>query len=852
MKFEPDDPRLTAYALGETDPAESAEVEAYLQQDARARVTVAEIRAAAGALREMYESETPLGLTEPARAMIITKANEAPARRDATGRRLLLFRSLFALAASAVIGVVIYSNVGSSPRFGTEHLDLAQPSSKATASNLDAVAPASGLADGGLLNNNRERDSLSEYKNRADEAGTRRSGSSEVNKLKEDAEEDVSQIASAGRPAPTSGAGETSKDNRRGGPARSPAAPPAALSGKPGHAGESRNELKDDSKLRDSVSSAPETSQIDDAKRDLKSMEKVDKSASPGNPNISHEDSTANAPEEKKLKSPTGGLFHSDAEERNQSADHDDTEAASAGLPGGRAGSVDRGSWGVGSGGGSSAVAPDETRSILIHELPGRNSANTQIQLRRLIAGRDPALRPEWNVYELLQYFAPPAPAPAPKPGARPELISVSTEIGACPWNVDSSLLFITVTAPPPAPVGAVRLVFIPTLDPETRKAGSEIAQLYQETARAFVSRMAPSSTGFVMGAPPPGTKGATGAIVDSLSLQFRPAGSVLEDLLSIHLAPTPLRELGSRLKSVTEALARTGAASKDLTHVVLLTTPAARIDGLPSLAYQWSQWSSRPQTAVTVVSLGSGSYDALESFATSRGAAYLRITTPEDANRFITDPSREIFSPAIANITVSLEWNPQWMESASPAGAAPPAAQRAATPSAGGSQSRPAAGSPAPAVPATSAPAPIRAGETLYYLLECNIREKPAPWKPEPGFELFANRMPPTVRYARNDGRFQSEWCAVHVESTQPGRSTQSKTVGVEPSTSRKDSPSAAFRYATTLAQIVRAAADPASATPQLYDSAIAAAREVLTPGAATLVDFEQFVARMRSRNGK
>ncbi len=57
----PDDPRLTAYALNEMEPAESAEFEKLLQSDETARQAVAEIRATSALLAGALESEpTPV------------------------------------------------------------------------------------------------------------------------------------------------------------------------------------------------------------------------------------------------------------------------------------------------------------------------------------------------------------------------------------------------------------------------------------------------------------------------------------------------------------------------------------------------------------------------------------------------------------------------------------------------------------------------------------------------------------------------------------------------------------------------------------------------------------------------
>lgn len=66
MKRFSDDPRLTAYALGELDEAERAEVEALLRENADARGVVEEVRAAARRIEEALKGEAELWRNEPA------------------------------------------------------------------------------------------------------------------------------------------------------------------------------------------------------------------------------------------------------------------------------------------------------------------------------------------------------------------------------------------------------------------------------------------------------------------------------------------------------------------------------------------------------------------------------------------------------------------------------------------------------------------------------------------------------------------------------------------------------------------------------------------------------------------
>ncbi len=61
--FQPDDPRLTAYALGELDPTERTQVEALLVKSAEARTALEEIRETIGLLSRKLTFETALTLT---------------------------------------------------------------------------------------------------------------------------------------------------------------------------------------------------------------------------------------------------------------------------------------------------------------------------------------------------------------------------------------------------------------------------------------------------------------------------------------------------------------------------------------------------------------------------------------------------------------------------------------------------------------------------------------------------------------------------------------------------------------------------------------------------------------------
>ena len=70
MPFDPDDPRLTAYALGELDDAERAEVESLLAESDEARRFVEETRATARLLTERLGREPRPGLAPEQRQSI--------------------------------------------------------------------------------------------------------------------------------------------------------------------------------------------------------------------------------------------------------------------------------------------------------------------------------------------------------------------------------------------------------------------------------------------------------------------------------------------------------------------------------------------------------------------------------------------------------------------------------------------------------------------------------------------------------------------------------------------------------------------------------------------------------------
>src|SRR5579864_5466712 len=99
MTYDPNDPRLTAYVLGELDEAERKAVEAQLAECAESRGSVEEIRTTAELLAAQLRKEPSPGLS--------LEQREAIERQLVKPRRKVSIRWVsFAVAASLLIGAV--------------------------------------------------------------------------------------------------------------------------------------------------------------------------------------------------------------------------------------------------------------------------------------------------------------------------------------------------------------------------------------------------------------------------------------------------------------------------------------------------------------------------------------------------------------------------------------------------------------------------------------------------------------------------------------------------------------------------------------------------------------------------
>src|SRR5262249_9688493 len=75
MNINPDDPKWTAYVLGELSDAERAQVETELESSSVAREVVAEIRLAIDLLKHELAEEQPIALAPEQRRAIATAAS---------------------------------------------------------------------------------------------------------------------------------------------------------------------------------------------------------------------------------------------------------------------------------------------------------------------------------------------------------------------------------------------------------------------------------------------------------------------------------------------------------------------------------------------------------------------------------------------------------------------------------------------------------------------------------------------------------------------------------------------------------------------------------------------------------
>ena len=155
MSLDTNDPRLTAYALGELDDAERAQVEAALNDSPQARATVTQIRQTAEMLTQEFATEPVAALTQQQRETINAATRGADGRvgvSAVTKTRAVRRRWVpYAIAASILIlvgvplGSLMLPSLSRARELSPEALASAQTRAR------DHIGPASEIASPGLL-----------------------------------------------------------------------------------------------------------------------------------------------------------------------------------------------------------------------------------------------------------------------------------------------------------------------------------------------------------------------------------------------------------------------------------------------------------------------------------------------------------------------------------------------------------------------------------------------------------------------------------------------------------------------------------------------------------------------------
>lgn len=108
MKITPEDPRLSAYLLGELDAAEALEIERAAAADPALRLALKELERTASCLGDLLGAELPQKLHEPQRRAILralAESEAAPVVVNLPSRRISLRPLLTGVAAAAVVAI---------------------------------------------------------------------------------------------------------------------------------------------------------------------------------------------------------------------------------------------------------------------------------------------------------------------------------------------------------------------------------------------------------------------------------------------------------------------------------------------------------------------------------------------------------------------------------------------------------------------------------------------------------------------------------------------------------------------------------------------------------------------------
>ena len=146
-KISLDDPRLTAFALGELEPAEHVAVAAAIKDDPGAQAFVEQIRALGGELSVVLAKE-PL----PVVAKVENKAGEGKARADYRSQKVVAFPYFIVAGLAAACFAVMWVNL--QRKRAASELEIARFERTYRAKGIDSIAverKAKGKESGGPL-----------------------------------------------------------------------------------------------------------------------------------------------------------------------------------------------------------------------------------------------------------------------------------------------------------------------------------------------------------------------------------------------------------------------------------------------------------------------------------------------------------------------------------------------------------------------------------------------------------------------------------------------------------------------------------------------------------------------------
>ncbi|OLC34105.1 MAG: hypothetical protein AUH28_09745 [Acidobacteria bacterium 13_1_40CM_56_16] len=145
MNFNPDDPKWTAYVLGEMEESDRAALELELESSAEAREFVEELRFAVSIMKEGLAAETVLGLTPEQQTMVRASAGSRSESRNPFKQRLSMpaTPTVWAaglVAASLLVAVIVapsFLRSRQASQSATLKASLTQPDMPATAPVLE-------------------------------------------------------------------------------------------------------------------------------------------------------------------------------------------------------------------------------------------------------------------------------------------------------------------------------------------------------------------------------------------------------------------------------------------------------------------------------------------------------------------------------------------------------------------------------------------------------------------------------------------------------------------------------------------------------------------------------------------